>query len=317
MYKTYMPNIPHAEETFNKRLSCDRYIDYMLNRVQTMFEYSGLPESIPQYVFELYLNTNGFAFVTDKPDGTLRCFFGGLGGQRDEYYLPTLITIANPYLEYSATLSIKDDGVLVKNDTLRTGLLPLFEKYASALTENDITMYLTDIQYRAMSLITTPDDSAKSRADKYLSDLIDGKFATLTDDSFIDSIKLQPFSSGTHSRFTDLIEYQQYLKGSWYNDIGIQSAYNMKREYIGESETNMNGRNLLPLVDNMLECRKEGIKDINEKYGTSISVKLSGAWEIEQKMQKEGENDETDRRMGGNAGDIQEDGESAGRTSVE
>ena len=56
----------------------------------------------------------------------------------------------------------------------------------------------------------------------------------------------------------------------------------MKREYQSEEELQANTDVLLPLVDNMLECRKLAIEAVNKKYGTSISVDKNSSWENKQ-----------------------------------
>ena len=46
-------------------------------------------------------------------------------------------------------------------------------------------------------------------------------------------------------------------------------------------------KTITKLTDNMLECRKQAIKQINEKYGLNITVELSSVW----KMQKQSVDD--------------------------
>ena len=52
----------------------------------------------------------------------------------------------------------------------------------------------------------------------------------------------------------------------------------MKREALNSSESSINNDILFPLVDNMLEQRKQGCDRINKLYGTNISVKLNSSW---------------------------------------
>ena len=68
---------------------------YMLAKTLSMFEYQGLPETIPARELEKLLQKNGYAFITKAPDGQLYAFSGGLGGETDVYGNPTKITIAN------------------------------------------------------------------------------------------------------------------------------------------------------------------------------------------------------------------------------
>ena len=58
--------------------------------------------------------------------------------------------------------------------------------------------------------------------------------------------------------------------------------FNMKREYQSEEELQANTDVLLPLVDNMLECRQIALEAVNKKYGTSISVDKNSSWENKQ-----------------------------------
>jgi hypothetical protein len=80
-----------------------------------------------------------------------------------------------------------------------------------------------------------------------------------------------------------LIELQQYLKASWYNEIGLNANFNMKREYLSEEELTSQTDTLIPLIDDMLRCRKEAIEVVNSTFGTSISVEKNSAWENKQK----------------------------------
>ena len=55
----------------------------MLNRCQSMLEFTGLPETIPERNFKLMLQMNGFALGLnpEKTKGKPYMFFGGLGGR--------------------------------------------------------------------------------------------------------------------------------------------------------------------------------------------------------------------------------------------
>ena len=77
---------------------------------------------------------------------------------------------------------------------------------------------------------------------------------------------------------TDLIEYHQYLKAGLFNELGLNSNYNMKRESINSNESQLNDDMLHPLIDDMLKMRKEFCEQVNEMFGTEISVDFDSAW---------------------------------------
>lgn len=278
----------------DKTRGIQHYISYMLNRTQSMFIYGGLPETLPQRELELMLQTKGYIAIpipskVEKLDGKIYAFGEGayLGGERDVYYMPTICTIASPALDWSANLKIGEECVVIPNDSMYMGLMPMFSRYASLMTENDISMYLADVNTRIVDFISAPDDRTKKGAEQFLRDIVEGKLGVIADNSFLDGIKTQPSASSSRGNtITQLIELQQYLKAGWFNDIGLNANYNMKRESINSTEAELNDDALLPLVLDMLECRKRGIEEVNKKCGTNISVELAASWKVRAEEQE-------------------------------
>ena len=266
---------------------------YMLNRTQSIFEYSGLPDSIPARVLELYIQVNGHCIFT-KYNNTFYIFTGGLGGEPDVYYMPTLYTVANPALNLSKQYKIGKDGIVINNDAMYIGLMPLFNKYASLITETELSMHIAVINSRIIDLIAAADDNTKESAEKFLDDIKAGKLGIIATNLFLDDVSLQtlPYTSAGHSNnITQLIEMEQYAKAAWLNDLGLNANYNMKREALSTAESQLNDDALRPLIDNMLECRRTAIEKINEMYGLDISVELASSWkdnqvEIEAELEK-------------------------------
>lgn len=262
----------------DKRKNTQSYIVYMLNRVMQMFEYDGLPDTLPKRMIELYTMVNGHSVVVKHNDNLYVCF-GGFAGEPDEYYMPKQYIIANPYLKLFKTFTIDEDCVLIKNDSMLYGLMPMFNRYASALVENDITMNMVDINSRVAALIDARDDATKVSAEKFLKDMEDGKNGIIASSAFFDGLRSQPYSEHTYQLLTELIEYHQYMKASWFNELGLNANYNMKREAITADESQLNDDMLLPLIDDMLECRKIAVDKINTMFGTNISVSFGSTWE--------------------------------------
>ena len=79
-------------------------------------------------------------------------------------------------------------------------------------------------------------------------------------------------------RITEIIEAIQYNKGSEYNELGLNAAFNMKREAINEAEANINDDILMPYCETMLLSRREALEELKEKTGLEITVDFSSAW---------------------------------------
>lgn len=269
------------EFDFSDKSRCiNQHISYMLNRTHSMFKWDGLPETIPVRSLELYLQTNGNVCFYEH-NGELYVFTGGLGGEPDAYYMPTIYTIANPALKLSVNAKIGVDCVVVPNDSLYIGLLPMFSRYASGMTETELSIRVATINSRIIDLISAPDDRTRASAEKFLQDTVSGKLGVIAETAFLDGVRAQPYgTTGNSNIITNLIELEQYFKASWFNELGLNANYNMKRESINSGESQLNTDALLPLVDDMLACRQRGAAAVNEMFGTEISVHLASAWEL-------------------------------------
>ena len=271
-----------------KTKSSEYYFRYLLDRTMMMFEYKNLPDTIDHNVLERYLQVNGVACITEAK-GKLYCFGGSWGGAQDVYYRPTKFIIANPHISqlaedktFTKEVTIFGDephtGVLMRNDTEWASLTPLIARYAVLMCENCVTIRVADIMLRILALLTAGTDKEKKSAEAYLSKLEAGELGIIGSNSFKQSINMQSPPSNNGSYLTQFIELQQYLKGSFFNELGLRANYNMKREAIGAGESTLDADAILPLCDNMLKCRREDISQLNDLYGLNVTVDFSSAW---------------------------------------
>lgn len=265
----------------NKEENTGLYINYMLSRTINMFEWKGLPSTMPQRDLELLLQVNGYCGIVEH-EGKLYAMRGGLGGEPNPYYMPTELIVANPSLDFSASLKIDKDCVIIPSDSMYTGFLPMFRRYASQLVENDISLQMVNILSRMQVILSANDDRTKKSSEEFVKKIINGDLSVIAESEFIEGLKSGlsvDRSTQNSTRFTDYIELQQYIKASWFNEIGLNANYNMKRESINSDEAQLNGDSLTPLVDDMLLQRKNGCEKINMMFGTNVSVDLSPTWQ--------------------------------------
>ncbi len=275
----------------DKKASAKAYYRYLLTRMLRMFQYKNLPDTIPHEILDRYLFENGIACIT-KVEGELYVFYGNLGGPQDVYYRPTEFIISNPHIRkggelFTANVPVfksnlsevgQPTGVLIRNDTEWQGLHPLLARYAYLMAENVLTLRTADVMLRIIALLTAKTDKERAASIEYLKSIEKGELGVIGESSFHEGVEMQSPPSNNGSYLTQFIEYQQYLKGSFYNEIGLAANYNMKREAIGKGESTLDSDALLPLCDNMLKTRKEDLAKVNEMFGTEIEVEFSSAW---------------------------------------
>ena len=255
------------------------YIRKMLIKTQQMFEYENLPDTIPKKDYLLIKQTHGSVTIAKADDGNLYAFRAGLGGKPNAYYLPTLAIVANPGLNFNKTFEIDKDCVVILNDAMYAGLMPIIEHNAYLLAQCDISFKYACVNIRIPALIDAPNDTAKAEAEAFLKKVEEGKgLGVIADETFLDKLSVYNYANSDTS-ITHLIELKQYIWGTFLQEIGIQSTFNMKREAINEAEAGMSEDILIPSVDEMLEQEQIGWDKVNKMFGTNVKVRLSSVWE--------------------------------------
>lgn len=264
-------------DNFNKEYIQALYVNRFLTLTNQMFKYENLPKSIPEKDLEFILQTSGSATFVNI-NGELYATYGNLGGIGNAYYHPTISVVSNPYLKYSATLTIGEDCEVVLNDCMYTGLLKEIQHYSNLLAECDVSFKFACVNIRVPSIVSATDSSSYESAKKFFEMVEKGEhIGVILDDDFKDKISVYDYAENSSS-IVHLIELKQYIIGTFYNNLGIQSQFNMKREAINEAEALLSQDTLFPMTDEMLRMRREGIERVNKKFGTNISVDYSSIW---------------------------------------
>lgn len=269
------------ELIYTKDKYLQNYIDDMLIKLNQMFHYENLPESVPKRVLEKMLMESGYCIFTKVNDKYV-VLQGGLGGELNEYYEYTRCIVANPYLNLNKEFVLGSDCVLIRNDSRMKGLLETLSKYGVLCGDCEISLNMITNVLRSQFLISASDNKTKESADIFIKKLLEGEFVSVGENGFFDGVKVHTMQN-TGNYIHQFIELNQYLKATSFNEIGLNANYNMKRERLTENEVDLNNDILLPLAEDMLESRKNAMNEINKKYNLNISVELSSVW----KMQKE------------------------------
>ena len=262
----------------NKEQSLYDFTLSILNRTLGMFEYKNLPETLPQVEIEKRLQTKGHATIYQYKNN-LYVTTGNLNGQElSPYNTPTHVNINIPAFNLSQRLEIGKQCVVIYNDDMKTGLSDTINKHGTLMIENEITMLLSTYNARIQTLISAGTDQTISDAQKYLSQIIDGNLGIIGENAFFSDLKTHNAQSTAKQDITQLIQLQQFYKSDLYNELGLSSLNNMKKERMNIDEVNANNDNIYPYVDGMLRNRMEGIKMVNKLFNGNIEVDFSSTW---------------------------------------
>ena len=273
--RSYYDNTANYSAT-NKAENVRNIINGVLNKTLTMFLYTNLPDTLPIEELEKILQLSGTGFVT-MIDEQLVVIKGSYSyDEVDIYNRPYKI---NCYLPDKKTYKMFNisDGVIIKNDYLERGLLPIFKKWGYLINESELTLIIANRYKRMVKTFIANDDPTAESVRTYLTKVDSGESSVITGNILWDSIKIDG-ESNTNT-LHELIEYDNYIKSELYKEIGLYSNDNMKKERLISSEVESGMNSIYPLVDNMLYCRKQAIDKINKKFNTNISVEFTSSWE--------------------------------------
>ena len=294
--RSYYDNTVSYSAT-NKAENVHNIIDGVLNKTLTMFLYTNLPDTLPIEELEKILQLSGTGFVT-MIDEQLVILKGAYSYDKvDIYNRPYQI---NCYLPDKKTYKMFNisDGVIIKNDYLERGLLPIFKKWGYLINESELTLIIANRYKRMVKTFIANDDPTAESVRTYLTKVDNGESSVITSNILWESIKIDG-ESNTNT-LHELIEYDNYIKSELYKEIGLYSNDNMKKERLISSEIENGMNSIYPLVDNMLNCRKNAILAINKKFNTNINVEFTSSWEYrlnlgenltEEDVEEDGTND--------------------------
>lgn len=270
----------------DKEKSLSDFYEQTLNKSLRMFTYTGLP--VPEIEFEKQLQESGYTVVFKYQD-KIYCNSGSLSGQeKSPYNQPTKAIITIPALNLSKTFDLETEAVLIKNDFLQVGLKPLILSKGTQIIENRLTMYLKNVLSRAPFTITANSDKSILSAQAFINKLTNGDLAVIAEDSFLKDVNVDSLTQTGQANMQDLINYQTYLYGQLYSELGLPGLTHEKPERMLTSEIESQQATIRPLVDNMLECRKKGIEQMNKLFNGDTQVELDSVWNnIKEKQESE------------------------------
>lgn len=282
----------------SKKKIINEYMKMFFIRTNTMFEYDGLPETIPKEDYQLIKQRFGCATIGKANNDKIYAFYGGLGGEWNEYYHPTLSIVTNPYLKFDKNYKIDVDCVVIKNDIFYNGLYNINLKYAELLTECDISIRKCLLNIRVDNVLESKDNSQDESIKKFFENVENGDFGYITSKKLMDNslMNIHNTASKTSNPLKDLIEMRNYIESCWWMEFGLNANYNMKRESLTDAETNADDMTMIPLIEQMLNEEQKGWDKVNKMFNLNVKVRLSAVWS---KMRKDvlndkgGDNDET------------------------
>lgn len=294
-------------ETFitDKNKSLDTYKKGLLLRTNQIFTWENLPMGLKTSQIEFETQKNGKVFIIKNGEK----FFvvtGNETGDYDAYGNFKSVSVNNPHMTTLNGTYLKsqymDDNVTdknicveLKNNYLGLPIIELLSHYAVMITECEITLRSYIINSRNIFTLVAGDNKAVRNCESFLEKLKNGDLTILSDNSFLETIKILP-TSVSGDLIYKLLEVLQYLKASALHEVGINANYDLKRTITTKTESDLNLDYLIPLVDNMYRTRLECVSELNKHFNLNVDCDLHSTW-LNEKLKTENEIHESEETI--------------------
>lgn len=145
----------------------------------------------------------------------------------------------------------------------------LVEHYALMLAHTDASITLELVNGRMMDVINASDNNGVEAASAYSKKIYDGEYSFLQDRS--ENLVIDRANSSRNSKLRELLETKEKLYHDVYALFGINRVAE-KRERLITDEAEGSGPMLLLNIKDMLSMREKMCDDINNVFGTNITV---------------------------------------------
>ena len=288
------------------------YFDFILRLLYRVIIFEGIPETVSETFFKMILYTQGKSCflrgnLIDEGEQLL-----ALNCKRaetpDVYYIPQKVLVTNPRLKKSYNITPGDDCEIVylsEPDKYALGefgggLYELIRRTATMLADNDISINIAQKNTRLVNLVSGDTQNTVDSIRAVITAMYKGEPTIVVKSSLIDKLQGIPLIQNTSQQnLVQLIEVQQYIIAHFYEQIGITTHDQMKRERLITAEINDNLDLAFLNIDDILESVSEGLKRVNAMFGTNITCKLNPIIErqrerAEEQLAAELEGDQTE-----------------------
>lgn len=280
----------HMKAKYKKAFDENIHLAILTNTVLTAIEYKNLPDTLPPWLIETIMMTEGTCGVCRMDDGNLYTGTGGYCGDIVNY-LPTEYQITNTGVG-SKRGKIGVDFAVGKNYSNFAPDWYLMQT-ASILTEIDVSERCNVLFSRMLRIPKVADGKEKKAVEAGVKAIMEGRFeAVISDNAITDLIDTDK------EKFLDLVDVKdvdklQYLNQYRDNVIkrffqvygqGMQTTAKLAQQTTDE----LHGGDTVSMINmiDKLNCRKRFVEDINDLFNTNITVDFSECWrEQQQEMQ--------------------------------
>ena len=261
--------------------------DNLLGVIQSMLQYNNVPTSLNTDFLELYKIKNGYSGV-GMVNNELVCTYGSFTDDLNNYGIGENYT--GHTLNGNELSGIVDKDIIIcrNNKLYRPDIDDIFI-YAQIINNVDISLDFNVFYTQYAPLIECDNQKQKDIIDLWIKNKHEGHPVTVIKDKPLDFLDNEKNTSINVKQLGDVkdVDKLQYL--SKYRDDVMKRFYtqyghnlNSTEKLAQQSVKEISNNDTVALIYslNRLQCAKEDIEKINNRFNTSITVDFSLPWKL-------------------------------------
>ena len=254
----------------------DYYKVDLLNKIISLFQWEGLPETLPEEEIEKKLLLNGFCGVYNHPIYGIITTDASISGI-SVYFTGSQMIFTNP-IAGSHTLKIGKECVCGFNDILskwswKSHICEVIDRYARQLADIDSSISIALINSRATATPVSDNDAIAQSFREYRRKLEEGALESIVTRSMVEGFNLlnNPVND---NRLTELYNAYNEVVKNFYMTIGVPFSED-KRERLINAEVTRGLKADEFNIYSMLIMREKFAEELNKMFGLNCSVKIN------------------------------------------
>ena len=248
------------------------YRNYLLKKILSRFEFSGVPTFWDYDYFLEILFLEGHVCITDSTAGILpfKCGLTGIG----IFEQPTKCIIANPVLgNFDRTIDV--DCALVKLQYDYAGVGWMIQRYSTLLAMCDSSISVNLMNSKVAHVFKASSKAQAETMKKMYDEISMGKPVVFVGENGAlndDNVYTMPVKNNFVADDIQLLKRK--IINEFLTDIGINNTNLDKRERLTDDEVNANNDEVKANIQHWLDNISDGLNRANNMFGLNLSVKI-------------------------------------------
>lgn len=273
-------NRPENKKFARKEARFTFWRQFLTNAVINLIDVENMETPI-ETMFKMSTLIFGRSVFFRDRDGVLRCLPFSDGGEVPVYMGQIVkMLVTNPVIgEYVFDVEDTDNAPVYLTPLDRCqfarGFSILIDAYADELSDNDLSVRMVQMLKRLPVVFIGRSDNELNAIQAILDAVEQGEMNIKAQSSLNGMLERLDAGQSILAPLSEFTEYQQYKLGQFYNMLGVNSVWNLKREKVAASENDTSAETARYNIADIVDYLNEQLNIVNDRFGTQYCARLN------------------------------------------